>query len=59
MLNHSIYMDLIGLLCSKVFHDYNSLKFVHDKGLKNIICKFDDNILHMMQTFQRFGFQFA
>jgi hypothetical protein len=52
-------MDPIGLLFLKVFHDYNSLKFVHDQGLKNIICKFDYNILHMMQTIQRFGFQFA
>jgi hypothetical protein len=57
-IQNSFYMDLIGLLFSKVFHDYNSLKFVHDQGLKNIICKFDYNILHMIQTIQRFEFQF-
>jgi len=52
-------MDPIGLLFSQVFHDYNSLKFIHVQGLKNRICKFDYNVLNIMQTVQRFGFQFA
>jgi hypothetical protein len=49
-------MDRIGLLFSKAFHDYNSLKFVHNQGLKIKRCKFDHNIFNMMQNISKVWF---